>query len=111
MQFPGKTSVHQPQLPLKEKQAEVKTGLNPNRRIRWFTNPARLQLGPLAPPLVSSRHNHHVDYSAVCVISSNKNQHTNLTLEKKILPPLLPGFELATFRSRVRRSNQQTIPA
>ena len=34
----------------------------------------------------------------------NKSQHTNLTLEKKILPPLLPGFELATFRSRVRHS-------
>ena len=27
----------------------------------------------------------------------NKSQHTKLTLEKKILPPLLPGFELATF--------------
>ena len=42
---------------------------------------------------------------------TDKSQHTNLTLEKKILPPLLPGFELATFRSRVRRSNQQAIPA
>ena len=31
--------------------------------------------------------------------------------EKKILPPLLSGFELATFRSRARRSNQQAIPA
>ena len=41
----------------------------------------------------------------------NKSQHTKLTLEKKILPPLLPGFELATFRSRVRRSNQQAIAA
>ena len=41
----------------------------------------------------------------------NKSQHTKLTLEKKILPPLLPGFELATFRSRVWRSNQQAIPA
>ena len=41
----------------------------------------------------------------------NKSQHTELTLEQKILPPLLPGFELATFRSRVRRSNQQAIPA
>ena len=41
----------------------------------------------------------------------NKSQHTKLTLEKKILPPLLPGLELATFRSRVRRSNQQAIPA
>ena len=27
----------------------------------------------------------------------NKSQHTELTLEKKIFPPLLPGFELATF--------------
>ena len=34
----------------------------------------------------------------------NKSQHTKLTLEKKILPPLLPGFKLATFRPRVRRS-------
>ena len=33
----------------------------------------------------------------------HKNQHTKLTLEKKILPPLLARFELATFRSRVRR--------
>ena len=41
----------------------------------------------------------------------NKSQHTKLTPEKKILPPLLPGFELATFRSRVRRSNQQAISA
>ena len=37
----------------------------------------------------------------------NKSQHTNLTLEKKILPPLLPVFELATFRSRVRRSTNK----
>ena len=35
----------------------------------------------------------------------NESQHTKLTLEKKILTQLLPGFELATFRSRgVRRS-------
>ena len=40
-----------------------------------------------------------------------KSQHTKLTLEKKILPPLLPGFELATFRSQVRRCNQRAIPA
>ena len=39
------------------------------------------------------------------------SQHTKLTLEKKILPKLLPVFELATFRSRVRRSNEQAIPA
>ena len=41
----------------------------------------------------------------------NKSQHTKLTLEKKILPQLLPGFELATFRSRVQRSNQQAHPS
>ena len=27
----------------------------------------------------------------------NKSQHTKLTLEAKILPPLLPGFELTSF--------------
>ena len=37
----------------------------------------------------------------------NKSQHTKLTPEKKILPPILPGFELATFRSRVRRSTSK----
>ena len=41
----------------------------------------------------------------------NKSQHRELTLEKKILPPLLQGFELATFQSRVRRSNHRAIPA
>ena len=34
----------------------------------------------------------------------NKSQHKKLTLAKNILPPLLPGLEPATFRSRVRRS-------
>ena len=41
----------------------------------------------------------------------NKSQHTKLTLEKKILSPLLPGLELATSRSRVRRCTSWTIPA
>ena len=40
----------------------------------------------------------------------NKSLHTKLTLEKKILPPLQPGFELATFRSRVRRSTNASYP-
>ena len=39
--------------------------------------------------------------------TSNKSQRRKLTLEDKILPPLLPGFELATFRSRVRRSTNK----
>ena len=41
----------------------------------------------------------------------NKSQHRKSTLEKKILPPLLQGFEPATFQSRVRRSNHWAIPA
>ena len=41
----------------------------------------------------------------------NNSQHRKLTLEKKILPPLLPGLEPGTFRSRVRRSNHWAIPA
>ena len=40
----------------------------------------------------------------------NKSQHRKSTLEKKILPPFLRGFELATFQSRVRRSNHWAIP-
>ena len=39
----------------------------------------------------------------------NESQQIKLTLEKKILPPLLPRCELATFRSRVPRSYQQAI--
>ena len=41
----------------------------------------------------------------------NKSQHRKSTLEKKILPPLLQGFEPVTFQSRVRRSNHWAIPA
>ena len=41
----------------------------------------------------------------------NKCQNTKLTLEKKILPPLLAGFELVTFPSQVRHPYQQAIPA
>ena len=39
----------------------------------------------------------------------NKSQHTELTLEKKILPPFLPGFEHAAFWSRVQRFYQEAI--
>ena len=41
----------------------------------------------------------------------NKSQHRKLTLEKKILPPLLQGFEPTTFWSRVRRPNHWALPA
>ena len=39
----------------------------------------------------------------------NKSQYRKLTQEKKILPPLLQGFEPATFQLRVRRSNHWAI--
>ena len=41
----------------------------------------------------------------------NKSQHGKSTLENKTLPPLLQGFEPATFQSRVRRSNLWAVPA
>ena len=41
----------------------------------------------------------------------NKSQHRKLITEKKILPPLLRGFEPATFQLRVCRSNHWAIPA
>ena len=41
----------------------------------------------------------------------NASQHRKLTLDKTILPPLLPGLEPGTFRSRVRRSNHWAILA
>ena len=41
----------------------------------------------------------------------NKSQHRKLTPERKILPPLLQGFEPMTFRSWVQRSNHWAIPA
>ena len=37
----------------------------------------------------------------------NKSQHTMLTLEKKNLPPHLPGFELTIFRLQVLRSTNK----
>ena len=37
------------------------------------------------------------------------SQHRKSTMEKKIIPPLLQGFEPATFQSRVRRSNHWAI--
>ena len=39
----------------------------------------------------------------------NKSQHRKLTLEKKIVPPLLRGLEPGTFRSRIQRSNHSAI--
>ena len=39
----------------------------------------------------------------------NKSQHRKSTLEKNILPPLLHGFEPATFQSWVLRSNHWAI--
>jgi len=43
-------------------------------------------------------------------IYQNKSQHGRLTLEKKILPPLLQGLKPTAFQSQVRRSNHGAIP-
>ena len=40
----------------------------------------------------------------------NNSQHRKLTLQKKILPPLLPGLEPATFRSRVGGAVPMSYP-
>ena len=40
----------------------------------------------------------------------NKSQHRRLTMEKKIILPLLPRLEPGTFQSRVWLSNQWAIP-
>ena len=40
----------------------------------------------------------------------DKSQHRRLTLEKKILPPLLQGFKPVTFQPWVRCSNHWAIP-
>ena len=44
-------------------------------------------------------------------LTPNKSQHLKLALKKKIVPPLLSGFELTTIRLRVRRSDQQAATA
>ena len=41
----------------------------------------------------------------------HKSQHTKLTLEKNILPPLLPGFEPVTFQSCVWHSVLTSCPS
>ena len=37
----------------------------------------------------------------------NKNQHRKMTMEKKIIPPLLQGFEPATFQSRLTQESRR----
>ena len=39
----------------------------------------------------------------------NKSQHRKLTLDKKILPPLLQGLEPATFQSRSTHTHTHTL--
>ena len=39
--------------------------------------------------------------------TTNKSERRTLTLEKKILPPFLPGLELKTFQSQVPRSTNK----
>ena len=88
------------------------SGIASPLRLRWVKDECafncKLPRALLAEWLVSFMY--HCGNTGV-ERTANKKQHTKLTLEKKILPPLLPGFELATFWSWVRRSYQQAIPA
>ena len=50
-------------------------------------------------------------WSFTCHSSDTGEERTpNVNSGEKIIPPLLPGFELATFRTRVRRSYKQASP-
>ena len=71
--------------------------------FRWNLPPARLAEWPWS----FTCHCSNTDVERTL----NRSQHTKLTLEKKMLVLLLPGLEVATFWSWVRRSNQQAIPA
>ena len=67
-------------------------------RLRWVTGVCVFRCNLPAPGSFTC----HCGNTGV-ERTPNKSKHTKLTREKKILQPLLPGFELATFRSRVRR--------
>ena len=50
----------------------------------------------------------HIDWNGYQNGYWNTSQHWKLTLEKKILPSLLPGLKPVTFRSHVRRRRSTT---
>ena len=50
---------------------------------------------------------HNTEVERIPKITS---QHRKLTMKKKILPPLMPGLEPETFRSRDRRSTTELSP-
>ena len=83
----------------------------PGQRLRWVTGVCMFRCNQPSALLSEWQGSFTCHCGSTGVErTSNKSQHTKLTLEKKILPPLLPGFELATFRSRVGRAYQQAIP-
>ena len=88
------------------------SGIVSPSRLRWVKG-VRVFRCNLSPALLTDRPGPFTCHCGNMWVerTPNKSQHTKLTLEKNILPPLPLGFELATFRSRVRRSNQQAIPA
>ena len=77
-------------------------------RLRWVKGVCVFRCNP-PPALLAERPGSFTRHCGNTGMewTPNKSQHTKLTLEKKILLPLLPGFELTTFR--VRRSYQQAI--
>ena len=75
--------------------------VNPHPRTWSSTSPASLHLAEWPG-----------SFTCYCgntggATDTEMSQHRNVTLEKKILPPLLPGLEPETFRSWVRRSTAE----
>ena len=81
-------------------------------RLRWVEN-VRVFRCKLPPAHLAEWPGYFTCYCGDTGVerTPNKSQHTQLTMEKKILHSFLPRLELATFQSRVRRSYQQAILA
>ena len=81
-------------------------------RLRWVEN-VRVFRCKLPPAHLAEWPGYFTCYCGDTGVerTPNKSQHTQLTMEKKILHSFLPRLELATFRSRVRRSYRQAFTA
>ena len=77
-------------------------------RLRWVKGVCVLRCN-LPPALLAEWPGSFTRHCANTGVKQTptESQHTKLTLEKKILSPFLPGFELATFRSRARCFNNR----
>ena len=71
--------------------------------MRVYVTPATRTFGRMKGIFYVPLRKHGVERTPI------KRQHRKLTLEKKILPPLLPGLELVTFRLLVLCSTNEAF--